>query len=73
MFVCKPLCVHITGKFNFKLIDWYTTENVSHRGKEGHVKKLVRRGLGKTKMDVKVGCLVVQLKRKCPSFWTSHF
>jgi hypothetical protein len=30
------------------------TENVSHRGEEGHVKKLVRRSFGKTKMDVEV-------------------
>jgi hypothetical protein len=56
-FMCKPLSINITGKYNFKPIDWYTTENVSHRWKEGHVKKLVRRGFGKTKMDVKVWML----------------
>jgi hypothetical protein len=66
MFMGKPLSAHITGKFSFKLIDWYTTENVSHRGKEGHVKKLVRRGFGKTKMDVKFWLLDSPIQEEMP-------
>lgn len=65
-FMCKPLSVHITGKFNFMPIDWYMTENVLHRWKDGHVKKLVRRGFGKTKLDLKVWLLDSPIKEEMP-------